>query len=1114
MNKLFTKIAGLSIGLAMAIGVGVAVGGKTKDVKPVEATTVGTAYTVSSTAATTITNNGLYVLKQGSNGFTGSIASNWAQTTTTGSSYFILKAVGTSSSFTLQDMDDSSKQIYCSTAKKIAWGSTGTTFQFMTGKKTTTISNAVGNSTVGTLQYNSSGGFRPYTSATGADAQLFAVTAAKTLSSISVSGYTTEFTVGDTFSFGGTVTAHYSDSTSANVTSSATFSGYNMNSAGNYTVTASYTKGGVTKTATYGITVSAPTTPFITPAKNSTSGYTGQNESLSFTYGNLTGSLSVTSSNTSVVTVGTPSTSAGSGTVQLNFVGAGSTTVLFLDGATQRASVSVTVTASSVSITGLAASSTAYLGKTLNLGSTITVTATGIYTNAVTWESEDDGIATVSAAGVVTGVAEGTVDITVTSDDYPSATMTCSVTVEEAPLETTYDFRTNFSTYAKDWGTSYASKTVQGVGDVGGDYAATITFALATKQTSNITTMPVVADQASGDVVHVTFELTESGYELGNVSVTFAQWTTKTPTMKLFKGDSATGTALDSGVVGTKNTISATNVGGTKFVVAMNDNSTSRNQVGVQSIYITLKAAPVLSSVTTSGQKTTFEYGDTFSYGGTLTAHYTQGKADATVSPSKFKYGTTSSFDADSSGTEITVGTSLSHATHDGVYVRVGYSEDSGVTHKWTDAYQISVEDAPAYYMVLDAYTDTGTDYGYKGGIIEIDVIESNLAGNINWSVTAGSVTGATGDNSSYLATIASVGTLTITATDSGDNTNTHSVSITVVDSLNPVIAASETPHTSTLTFTAKAEGSGTADDGATYTVTSDAEESTYEEARGIHFGTNNSATVQYVQLSSSNVASGEHDVIKSIVVNASDAQSEGNTASLTVTVGGVSFHCSGSTSATLGGQADYTFTGSGTGAVVIRAERSEAKYKGIYFKSVVVNYVTEGAESDIANATNMHLSQKAVIDYTEDFNDTLEGICVAYGSTPTAELSSAWSGLATQYDNWFNEGVKELSSDEIAHAKALFANASSVDRNVTASADELQHMLAKYDWIISHYGYADFLNTDAGTGRGAVPTINGRIILSTIAKSSSTTIAIIAISAVSLAAIGGYFLFRKKKEN
>lgn len=79
----------------------------------------------------------------------------------------------------------------------------------------------------------------------------------KTLSSISVSGGKTSFAIDEDFSFGGTVTANFSDSTSSDVTASATFSGYNMSVAGNYTVTVSYTYGGTTKTATYNITVAA-----------------------------------------------------------------------------------------------------------------------------------------------------------------------------------------------------------------------------------------------------------------------------------------------------------------------------------------------------------------------------------------------------------------------------------------------------------------------------------------------------------------------------------------------------------------------------------------------------------------------------------------------------------------------------------------------------------------------------------------------------------------------------------------------------------------------------------------------------------------------------------------
>ena len=79
---------------------------------------------------------------------------------------------------------------------------------------------------------------------------------AKTLSSIAVSGdYKTSFIKNEAFSFGGTVTATYSDSTTDDVTASSEFSGYSMSTTGNQTVTVSYTEAGTTKTTSYGITV-------------------------------------------------------------------------------------------------------------------------------------------------------------------------------------------------------------------------------------------------------------------------------------------------------------------------------------------------------------------------------------------------------------------------------------------------------------------------------------------------------------------------------------------------------------------------------------------------------------------------------------------------------------------------------------------------------------------------------------------------------------------------------------------------------------------------------------------------------------------------------------------
>lgn len=81
-----------------------------------------------------------------------------------------------------------------------------------------------------------------------------------TVESITLANPTMLLCVGDTFSFGGTVTAKFSDKSSQDVTSFATFSGYDMTQAGIYTVTVSYTDGqNNTVTATYSLMVNEAT---------------------------------------------------------------------------------------------------------------------------------------------------------------------------------------------------------------------------------------------------------------------------------------------------------------------------------------------------------------------------------------------------------------------------------------------------------------------------------------------------------------------------------------------------------------------------------------------------------------------------------------------------------------------------------------------------------------------------------------------------------------------------------------------------------------------------------------------------------------------------------------
>ena len=75
------------------------------------------------------------------------------------------------------------------------------------------------------------------------------------LKSIELSGYTTKYSVGDEFSFDGTVTANYTTKPSQVITSGYSVSAPDMSTAGEKTVTVSYTEGDITKTASYKIQV-------------------------------------------------------------------------------------------------------------------------------------------------------------------------------------------------------------------------------------------------------------------------------------------------------------------------------------------------------------------------------------------------------------------------------------------------------------------------------------------------------------------------------------------------------------------------------------------------------------------------------------------------------------------------------------------------------------------------------------------------------------------------------------------------------------------------------------------------------------------------------------------
>lgn len=140
----------------------------------------------------------------------------------------------------------------------------------------------------------------------------------------------------------------------------------------------------------------------------------------------------------------------------------------------------------------------------------------------------------------------------------------------------------------------------------------------------------------------------------------------------------------------------------------------------------------------------------------------------------------------------------------------------------------------------------------------------------------------------------------------------------------------------STLTFTAACGGSGTADDGVEWTVTSDGSESNFDSGKGIHYGTGKAA-VQYIKLTTSGISG----TITKVVVNASAASGVSATAS--VTVGGDAF--GGDAQSISTSAADYTFNGSASGDIVVTVTKPSSATKAIYCKSVAVTYSTGGAE-------------------------------------------------------------------------------------------------------------------------------------------------------------------------
>ncbi|GEM_PF-5032353 len=301
-----------------------------------------------------------------------------------------------------------------------------------------------------------------------------------------------------------------------------------------------------------------------------------------------------------------------------------------------------------------------------------------------------------------------------------SATTSVTVNFEEQPLETTYDFTTNFSTYASEWSNSYGNhEGLNGETDIGGDYAATIDL-FASKQTSTITDRPVFATKtASGSYTQVLkFTLTEIGYKIKQVTVTFAQWSSKTPSIALYKGGSVSGTALDTATIGTKNTLTTSNLNDTVFTVGYSDGNTLSNvQSGLTSIYITLEALAGFGTLdhisVTSMPNVVYHVGETFSFTGFAVTAYDG--ADETTA--NFKDVTASV------ETDLDDPTPFVDGDVPGFDCEVSYSGDGGSD---TTSFHVYVYALAEYKLVTSAPTDWSGNYLIVGTNANSDLVAMN----------------------------------------------------------------------------------------------------------------------------------------------------------------------------------------------------------------------------------------------------------------------------------------------------------------------------------------------------------------------------------------------------
>ena len=231
--------------------------------------------------------------------------------------------------------------------------------------------------------------------------------------------------------------------------------------------------------------------------------------------------------------------------------------------------------------------------------------------------------------------------------------------------------------------------------------------------------------------------------------------------------------------------------------------------------------------------------------------------------------------------------------------------------------------------------------------------------------------------------------------------------------------------------------------------------EQSFDNAKGIHYGTGSTKQVSYIQLLTSDISG----TITKVVVNASTAS--GVTASVSVTVGGNAF--GGDPQSLTSSAADYTFTGSATGEIVVRVEKPSSAYKALYVKSVVVTYTTSSGGS-----VNLTANEGATGEYWATYyNGTTSYTADANTTVYKAALNGTSSLTLTEVAN------REIPADK---AVILKSTSSTITLTPAASttADLSDNVLKGGTTVTSGCDAYTLSRGSAGTGTVGFYKFNG----------------------------------------